>query len=74
MYYTVVIIDTLYSTRLKNLKVSFNFRLFVLSQEKELQIHVFPGIPDPGDFCAGESTVSAKYYTNLKIQHLQILA
>jgi len=34
-------------------------RLFVLSQEKELQIHVFPGIPQPGDFCAGENT---KFY------------
>ncbi|KAL5248869.1 hypothetical protein ACHWQZ_G017905 [Mnemiopsis leidyi] len=34
-------------------------RLFILSQEKELQIHVFPGIPKPGDFCAGEST---KFY------------
>ena len=37
---------------------TINFRLFILSQEKELQIHVFPGIPDPGEFCAGENTVS----------------
>ena len=33
-------------------------RLFILSQEKELQIHVFPGTPEPGEFCAGENTVS----------------
>ena len=40
-------------------------RLFILSQEKELQIHVFPGIPQPGDFCAGESTVSVQIFIEL---------
>lgn len=37
-------------------------RLFVFSQEKELHIHMFPGEPEPGDFCAGEST---KFYERM---------
>eukprot|EP00116_Pleurobrachia_bachei_P003265 sb/3463527/ len=34
-------------------------RLFILSQERDIQLYVFPGTPTPGDWCAGEST---KFY------------